>query len=72
MADKTIVCKDCGSEFIFTEGEQAFYQEKGFTNDPVRCPEIQSLIIYIIVILYNFNIISKREFDFISNSLFFV
>ena len=39
MADKTIVCKDCGSEFIFTEGEQAFYQEKGFTNDPVRCPE---------------------------------
>lgn len=26
----------------------------------------------IIVILYNFNIISKREFDFISNSLFFV
>ena len=39
MADKTIVCKDCGSEFIFTEGEQAFYQEKGFTNDPVRFPE---------------------------------
>jgi DNA-directed RNA polymerase subunit RPC12/RpoP len=38
MADKTIVCKDCGSEFVFTEGEQAFYAEKGFTNDPVRCP----------------------------------
>lgn len=39
MADKTIICKDCGSEFIFTEGEQAFYQEKGFTNEPVRCPD---------------------------------
>ena len=39
MADKTIVCKDCGSEFVFTEGEQAFYAEKGFENDPVRCPE---------------------------------
>lgn len=39
MADKTIVCKDCGKEFVFTEGEQAFYAEKGFTNDPVRCPE---------------------------------
>ncbi len=39
MADKTIVCKDCGSEFVFTEGEQAFYAEKGFTNDPVRCPD---------------------------------
>ena len=39
MADKTLVCKDCGKEFVFTEGEQAFYMEKGFTNDPVRCPE---------------------------------
>ena len=24
MADKTLVCKDCGAEFVFTEGEQAF------------------------------------------------
>lgn len=39
MADKTIVCKDCGAEFVFTEGEQAFYAEKGFANDPVRCPD---------------------------------
>ena len=38
MADKTLVCKDCGAEFVFTEGEQAFYQEKGFTNEPSRCP----------------------------------
>ncbi|RCX16585.1 putative zinc ribbon protein [Anaerobacterium chartisolvens] len=37
MADKTLVCKDCGAEFIFTEGEQAFYQEKGFENEPQRC-----------------------------------
>jgi len=39
MADKTLVCKDCGAEFVFTEGEQAFYAEKGFTNEPQRCPE---------------------------------
>ena len=39
MPDKTLSCKDCGSDFIFTEGEQAFYAEKGFTNEPVRCPE---------------------------------
>lgn len=39
MADKTLVCKDCGAEFVFTEGEQAFYAEKGFENEPVRCPE---------------------------------
>lgn len=34
MADKTLVCSDCGNEFVFTEGEQAFYAEKGFTNEP--------------------------------------
>ena len=39
MADKTLVCKDCGTEFIFTEGEQAFYAEKGFDNEPQRCKE---------------------------------
>lgn len=39
MADKTLVCKDCGAEFIFTEGEQAFYAEKGFDNEPQRCKE---------------------------------
>lgn len=37
MPDKTLTCKDCGAEFIFTEGEQAFYAEKGFTNEPQRC-----------------------------------
>ena len=36
MEDKKIVCKDCGKEFIFTVGEQEFYKEKGFENDPVR------------------------------------
>ena len=28
MADKTLTCKDCGAEFVFTEGEQQFYAEK--------------------------------------------
>ncbi len=35
--DKTIVCKDCGQEFIFTASEQEFFAEKGFTNEPQRC-----------------------------------
>ena len=39
MEDKKILCKDCGSEFIFTVGEQEFYKEKGFDNEPVRCPD---------------------------------
>lgn len=43
MADKTITCKDCGNEFTFTESEQAFYKEKGFDNDPVRCPDCRKI-----------------------------
>ena len=39
MADKVIVCKDCKAEFVFTEREQEFYKEKGFDNEPVRCPD---------------------------------
>ena len=35
--DKTLVCKDCGQEFVFTAGEQQFYAEKGFENEPTRC-----------------------------------
>lgn len=42
MADKTITCKDCGSEFIFNENEQAFYKEKGFENEPQRCPDCRA------------------------------
>lgn len=39
MSDKTLKCKDCEAEFVFTEGEQAFYLEKGFENEPQRCPD---------------------------------
>ncbi len=43
MQDKVLVCKDCGNEFVFTVREQEFYQEKGFENDPVRCPDCRRL-----------------------------
>ena len=36
MADKNLTCSDCGMEFAFTEREQAFYAEKGF-SEPRRC-----------------------------------
>jgi len=39
MADRTLVCKDCGNEFTFTDGEQEFYKEKGLQNEPQRCPD---------------------------------
>ena len=35
--DKELVCRDCGESFIFTAGEQEFYAERGFQNEPVRC-----------------------------------
>ena len=35
--EKTLVCKECGSEFVFTAGEQEFYAERGFQNEPQRC-----------------------------------
>ena len=36
--DKTLTCRDCGAEFIFSASEQDFFAEKGFTNEPGRCP----------------------------------
>ena len=35
--DRTINCLDCGSEFSFTAGEQEFYAQRGFTEQPKRC-----------------------------------
>ena len=37
--DKTLICQECGKEFIWSAGEQEFYAEKGFTNEPKRCFE---------------------------------
>ncbi len=42
FADKTLSCRDCGAEFVFTAGEQEFYAEKGFANEPGRCPECRA------------------------------
>lgn len=36
--DKTLTCVECGNEFVFTANEQAFYADRGFTNEPKRCP----------------------------------
>jgi CxxC-x17-CxxC domain-containing protein len=35
--DKPLQCVDCGAAFTFTSGQQAFFAQKGFTNDPKRC-----------------------------------
>lgn len=40
--DKTLTCKDCGSDFTFTANEQEFFASKGFTNEPGRCPDCRA------------------------------
>ncbi len=40
--DKILKCKDCGKEFVFTAGEQEFYAERGFENEPQRCKECRA------------------------------
>ena len=37
--DKTLICRVCGSKFIFTAQEQEFYAERGFKVEPKRCRE---------------------------------
>ena len=36
--DKTLVCRECSQEFVFSAGEQEFYQQRGLLNEPGRCP----------------------------------
>ena len=40
--DITLTCRDCNAEFIFSAGEQEFYQSKGWENQPTRCTECKN------------------------------
>ncbi len=35
--DKVLKCIDCGADFVFTAGEQLFFHDKAFRNEPKRC-----------------------------------
>ncbi|HEY0795405.1 MAG TPA: zinc-ribbon domain containing protein [Acidisarcina sp.] len=37
FVDRSLKCADCGGEFVFTAGEQLFFHDKQFKNDPKRC-----------------------------------
>src|SRR6202453_4921315 len=37
FVDRFLKCSDCGQEFVFTAGEQLFFHDKQFKNDPKRC-----------------------------------
>lgn len=42
FSDQNLTCRDCGNQFVWTASEQEFYQQKGFTNAPVRCPSCRA------------------------------
>ena len=35
--DKVLKCIDCGADFVFNAGEQLFFNDKKFKNEPKRC-----------------------------------
>ncbi|MDR3735092.1 MAG: zinc-ribbon domain containing protein [Acidobacteriaceae bacterium] len=42
FVDRTLKCVECGKDFIFTAGEQLFFHDKQFSNDPKRCKDCKS------------------------------
>jgi hypothetical protein len=40
--DEQLECRDCGADFVFSAGEQAFFKEKGFDNKPSRCTDCKA------------------------------
>jgi CxxC-x17-CxxC domain-containing protein len=40
--DRTLICRDCGEGFIFSAGEQRFFEEKGLAHEPQRCPSCRA------------------------------
>jgi CxxC-x17-CxxC domain-containing protein len=42
LVDKLLKCTACGAEFVFTAGEQAFFQTRKFANDPKSCKQCRS------------------------------
>ena len=42
FSDRTLSCRECGESFVWTGGEQLFYQEKGLVNSPARCPSCRA------------------------------
>ena len=42
FVDRILKCADCGGDFIFTAGEQLFFYDKQFKNDPKRCKPCKS------------------------------
>jgi len=42
FSDRDVLCVDCGLQFVFSSGEQEFYREKGFVNEPKHCKQCKA------------------------------
>ncbi len=42
FTDRVLKCVDCGAEFVFTAGEQLFFHDKQFKNDPKHCKQCKA------------------------------
>src|ERR1039458_405823 len=42
LTDRELKCAECGEMFVFSAGEQEFFQRKGFTNEPKRCKQCKA------------------------------
>ncbi len=40
--DKNLTCQDCGATFVFSADDQAYHAEKGYQNEPKRCPDCRA------------------------------
>ncbi len=40
--DRTLTCQDCSAEFTFSADDQQYHADKGYTNEPKRCPSCRS------------------------------
>ena len=40
--DRTLTCVDCAQPFTFSADDQAYHAEKGYTNEPKRCPSCRA------------------------------
>ena len=39
FADRSLSCRECGTAFVWTSGEQEFYQQRALLHEPQRCPD---------------------------------
>ena len=41
-ADRDLKCSSCGVMFVFSAGEQQFFHERAFVNDPKHCKQCKA------------------------------